>query len=72
MNLDARPLNRRREHSIAVDWRDCAWSPQITVQAPPPDRRRATKPLPAPPSILHTARCNQNINYKSNQPRRRL
>ena len=58
MNLDARLGNRRREHSIAVDWRDCAWSPQIIVQAPPLPDRRQTKRLPAPPSILHTARCN--------------
>jgi prepilin-type N-terminal cleavage/methylation domain-containing protein len=41
---------------VAVVWHDCAWSPQIAVQAPPPDCRRVIKPLPAPPSILHTAR----------------
>ena len=58
MSLHARPLNRRGEHSLAVDWCDCAWSPQIIVQASPPDRRRATKQLPARHSILHTARCN--------------
>jgi prepilin-type N-terminal cleavage/methylation domain-containing protein len=58
MSLHARPLDRRGGHSLAVDWRDCAWFPQIIVQAPPPDRRRATKPLPARHSLLHTARCN--------------
>jgi prepilin-type N-terminal cleavage/methylation domain-containing protein len=58
MNLEAGPLNRRNGHCIAVDWRDCEWSPQIIVQAPPPDRRRATKPLPARHSLLHTARRN--------------
>jgi hypothetical protein len=25
---------RRRENSIAVDWRDCAWSPPIVVLSP--------------------------------------
>jgi len=48
--------NAPRGNSLAVDWHDCAWSPSITVQTPPPDFRRATKPLPAPPSFLHTAR----------------
>ena len=44
---------------MAVDWHDCMWHPQIIVQSPP-ERRRETKRLPAPPSILHTARCNPN------------
>jgi prepilin-type N-terminal cleavage/methylation domain-containing protein len=44
-------------NSVAVDWHDCTWSPRITVRTPPPrDRRCATKRLPAPPFILHTAR----------------
>jgi prepilin-type N-terminal cleavage/methylation domain-containing protein len=44
---------------VAVDWQDCAWSPQITVQTPPrTDGRFTTKPLPAPPLILHTPRRN--------------
>jgi prepilin-type N-terminal cleavage/methylation domain-containing protein len=54
---DAKIETARRGNSVAVDWHDCAWHPQITVQAPAPDRRE-TKPLPASPSILHTARCN--------------
>jgi len=58
MNVHARPSNLSGGHSIAVDWRDCEWSPQIIVQAPPPGRRRWTKPLPAGHSLLHTVRCN--------------
>jgi prepilin-type N-terminal cleavage/methylation domain-containing protein len=58
MKLETRPSDRCG-HSIAVDWRDCAWSPQIIVQPPPlTARRRETKPLPARSSILHTARCH--------------
>jgi prepilin-type N-terminal cleavage/methylation domain-containing protein len=60
MCLDAKFETARRGNSIAVDWHDCAWHPQITVQAQQTDRRRETKRLPASPSILHTARCNQN------------
>src|SRR5580700_5081153 len=33
--------SNRREHSIAVDWHDCAWQPQIEVQIQLPPRRRA-------------------------------
>jgi prepilin-type N-terminal cleavage/methylation domain-containing protein len=52
-------LNRCGGHSLAVDWRDCAWSPQIIVQPVPlTPRRRETKQLPARHSLLHTARCN--------------
>jgi prepilin-type N-terminal cleavage/methylation domain-containing protein len=48
-----------RRSLVAVDWHDCAWSPQIVVQAPPRmQRRSATKRLPAPPQILHTPRRN--------------
>jgi prepilin-type N-terminal cleavage/methylation domain-containing protein len=74
MRLDAKLKAVRRENSVAVDWHDCAWRPQITVQisggvsvpasrlvsslAPPKLSRHRTKPLPASPSILHTPRCN--------------
>jgi prepilin-type N-terminal cleavage/methylation domain-containing protein len=61
MCLDAKFETARRGNSVAVDWHDCSWHPQITMQAPPPDRRE-TKPLPASPSILHTARCNRNYS----------
>jgi hypothetical protein len=30
----ARKSGPGREYSIAVDWRDCAWSPRIVVQFP--------------------------------------
>jgi prepilin-type N-terminal cleavage/methylation domain-containing protein len=44
---------------VSVDWHDCAWSPQIVVQAPSRTQRRfVTKRLPAPPQILHTPRRN--------------
>jgi prepilin-type N-terminal cleavage/methylation domain-containing protein len=56
---DAKPETAPRENSVAVDWRDCAWSPLIVVQTPPPSNRRpATKRLPAPPLVLHTPRRN--------------
>jgi prepilin-type N-terminal cleavage/methylation domain-containing protein len=54
----SKPKSSRRERTVAVDWHDCAWSPAITVQAPSPERGDLTKPLPALPSILHTARCH--------------
>jgi prepilin-type N-terminal cleavage/methylation domain-containing protein len=60
MCLDAKSKTARRGNSVAVDWHDCAWYPQIIMQAPPLERRRETKPLPASPSFLHTVRCNQN------------
>jgi prepilin-type N-terminal cleavage/methylation domain-containing protein len=51
--------SNRREHSIAVDWHDCAWQPRIEVQTPLPPRRRAvagswfpTAPV-LPPSRRH-------------------
>jgi prepilin-type N-terminal cleavage/methylation domain-containing protein len=49
---DSKSENARRGNSVAVDWRECAWSPLIVVQT------RATKPLPAPPLFLHTPRRN--------------
>jgi prepilin-type N-terminal cleavage/methylation domain-containing protein len=63
----------RRESSMAVDWHDCAWSPDIRVQNPPsPARRAPIKRLPAPSLILHTDRRNRiyiktmkNISYRS-------
>jgi hypothetical protein len=30
----ARKSGPGREYSVAVDWRDCAWSPRIVVQFP--------------------------------------
>jgi hypothetical protein len=30
----ARKSGPGREHAIAVDWRDCAWSPRIVEQLP--------------------------------------
>jgi hypothetical protein len=30
----ARKSGPGREYSVAVDWRDCAWSPRIVVQLP--------------------------------------
>jgi len=30
----ARKSRTGREYSVAVDWRDCAWSPRIVVQLP--------------------------------------
>ncbi|HEX3857155.1 MAG TPA: type II secretion system protein [Verrucomicrobiae bacterium] len=60
MRLDAKLETVRRENSVAVDWHDCAWHPQIIMQTPPPISRRGTKRLPASPSVLHTARCNLN------------
>jgi prepilin-type N-terminal cleavage/methylation domain-containing protein len=57
MRPDEKTENAPRGNSVSVDWHDCAWSPQITVQTPPPDgHRNMTKRLPAPPFILHTAR----------------
>jgi prepilin-type N-terminal cleavage/methylation domain-containing protein len=53
----------RREQPVAVDWHDCSWSPQITVPPPPrASRRLMTKPLPAPPQILHTPRRNPSYS----------
>jgi prepilin-type N-terminal cleavage/methylation domain-containing protein len=51
-------IENRCERRMAVDWHDCAWSPQIVVHAARPDRRFATKRLPAPPLVLHTPRRN--------------
>ena len=47
-----------RRGTVAVDWHDCVWVPAITVRMPVPERGGVTKPLPALPSILHTARCH--------------
>jgi prepilin-type N-terminal cleavage/methylation domain-containing protein len=55
MRPEIKTENAPRGNSVAVDWHDCAWSPPITVQTPP-NFCRVTKPLPAPPSILHAAR----------------
>ena len=60
MCLDAKSKTARHKNSVTVDWHDCAWIPAIITQTPLLERRRETKPLPALPSILHTARCNQN------------
>jgi len=35
----ARKSGPGREQAIAVDWRDCAWSPRIVVQFPAPPPR---------------------------------
>jgi prepilin-type N-terminal cleavage/methylation domain-containing protein len=52
-------IENQNERLLAVDWQDCAWSPQIVMQTPPQlNRRFATKPLPVPPPILHTPRRN--------------
>jgi prepilin-type N-terminal cleavage/methylation domain-containing protein len=68
MNLDASPLNRRCAQAIAVDWRDCAWCPRITLKLPAAVlRRRRTKPLPASTSIRHTVRFKP-FNFKSMKP----
>jgi prepilin-type N-terminal cleavage/methylation domain-containing protein len=49
-----------RRRLVAVDWHDCAWSPQIVVQTPSRTQNWfATKRLPAPPQILHTPRRNR-------------
>jgi prepilin-type N-terminal cleavage/methylation domain-containing protein len=62
MKIFMRPdekTNSRHEQPLAVDWQDCAWSPQITVQTPPgASHQRMTKPLPATPLVLHTPRRN--------------
>ena len=54
-------LDNARRKLVAVDWHDCAWTPQIVVQTPPSRtlNRFATKRLPAPPQILHTPRRNR-------------
>jgi len=47
-----------REYSIAVDWRDCAWSPPIVVQFPAaaqPDPVAQTSP-PSPPASARSRR----------------
>jgi len=51
-------IKNRPEQSVSVDWQDCAWSPQITVQTPRMNIGFATKPLPAPQLFLHTPRRN--------------
>jgi prepilin-type N-terminal cleavage/methylation domain-containing protein len=56
MRLDIKFETARRTKAIPVDWHDCAWCPQIVRPTPPPGRRRATNPLPRPPSVLHTPR----------------
>jgi prepilin-type N-terminal cleavage/methylation domain-containing protein len=56
MRPDVKIKYAPRGNSVAVDWHDCSWSPQIIVLTPPTGCRCATKPLPAPPSILHTTR----------------
>ncbi|HEY5233303.1 MAG TPA: prepilin-type N-terminal cleavage/methylation domain-containing protein [Verrucomicrobiae bacterium] len=49
-----------RGRLVAVDWHDCAWSPQIVVQTPSQMLNQfATKRLPAPPQIFHTPRRNR-------------
>ena len=58
MRVPANLNSAHRERVVAVDWHDCAWSPMITVQKPPPIRSGLTKRLPALPSILHTVRCH--------------
>jgi prepilin-type N-terminal cleavage/methylation domain-containing protein len=58
MCFTSKPNSVRRERTVAVEWHDCAWSPTITMQMPSPQRGGMTKPLPALPSILHTARCH--------------
>ncbi len=61
MRFTSKPNSVRRparRDTVAVDWHDCAWSPTITLQMPSPQRGGMTKPLPALPSILHTARCH--------------
>ena len=76
MRPDANIEAVRRENSVIVDWHDCTWSPQITQIIVPPPVRRPTKPLPALPSIRHTARCHPNdsktmktISLSSRRPR---
>ena len=40
------PPESRREYFLAVDWRDCAWSPPIVVRNPGAESRRLEiKPL---------------------------
>ena len=71
MRDDKKMENRRgqtaavRRFSVAVDWHDCAWTPQIVVQTPVRTQNRfTTKRLPAPPQILHTPRRNR-IYFKT-------
>jgi prepilin-type N-terminal cleavage/methylation domain-containing protein len=53
--------NARRGSSLPVEWRDCSWVPNITLQTPaPPACRRATKPLLQTSRVLHTVRHNLN------------
>jgi hypothetical protein len=50
----------RRVGSIAVDWRDCAWSPPIVVRIPEAAScRLEIKPPFISSSILRTSRRNR-------------
>jgi hypothetical protein len=54
------PAKPRRAGSIAVDWRDCAWSPPIVVRIPEAAScRLEIKPPVISSSILRTSRRNR-------------
>jgi prepilin-type N-terminal cleavage/methylation domain-containing protein len=57
MCLDSQPGNSLREHSVAVDWRECAWLAPIIVQSPS-RVSSLTKRLPGHDPILHHPRRN--------------
>jgi hypothetical protein len=60
------PEHRRRANSIAVEWRDCAWSPPIVVRNPEPatPRRLEIKP----PSVYSAAADEINATPINREP----
>jgi prepilin-type N-terminal cleavage/methylation domain-containing protein len=57
MRLDSQPGNSSREHSVTVDWRECAWRAPIVVQSSS-RISSLTKQLPGRDPILHHSRRN--------------
>jgi prepilin-type N-terminal cleavage/methylation domain-containing protein len=57
MRLDSQPDNPLREHSVTVDWRECAWRAPIVVQSSS-RISSLTKQLPGRNPILHHSRRN--------------
>jgi prepilin-type N-terminal cleavage/methylation domain-containing protein len=57
MRLDSQPDNPLRQHSVTVDWRECAWRAPIVVQSSS-RISSLTKRLPVHDPILHHSRRN--------------
>ena len=57
MRLDSQPDSSLREHSVTVDWRECAWRASIIVQSSS-RVSSLTKRLPVHDPILHHPRRN--------------